>query len=293
MDRSVAYRFAIGYTRYSNLLSVSIGATVQPTHPIPESLRTFPDHTQLPCEDGSFVKNFQEHPQSILLTDSLSSVLARLHPEGDYAIGQDNGIYWRETDPPERGAEAPDWFYVAGVPARLDGKIRRSYVLWKEKKIPAIALEFASGNGSEERDRTPLVDRANGREVKKPGKFWVYEQIVRIPYYGIFSIRRDELEMYRLTDGAYQPTIPDASGRYEIAPLQVSLGLWRGNYQNQHQTWLRWWDAAGNLLPTGQERAEMERQKAEAERQRADAAEERARRLAERLRALGIDPEDI
>jgi hypothetical protein len=22
-----------------------------------------PDHTQLPCEDGTFVKNFQEHPQ--------------------------------------------------------------------------------------------------------------------------------------------------------------------------------------------------------------------------------------
>ncbi|WP_375340279.1 hypothetical protein [Okeania sp. SIO1H4] len=27
----------------------------------------FPDHTQLPDEDGTFVKNFQEHPQSILL----------------------------------------------------------------------------------------------------------------------------------------------------------------------------------------------------------------------------------
>ena len=29
------------------------------------------DHTQLPCEDGTFVKNFQEHPQSILLTESI------------------------------------------------------------------------------------------------------------------------------------------------------------------------------------------------------------------------------
>lgn len=29
----------------------------------------FPDHTQLPDEDGTFVKNFQEHPQSIILTD--------------------------------------------------------------------------------------------------------------------------------------------------------------------------------------------------------------------------------
>ncbi|MEG3845053.1 Uma2 family endonuclease, partial [Microcoleus sp. herbarium14] len=69
----------------------------------------FPDHTQLPESDGTFVKNFQEHPQSILLTDSLEITLQTLHPDGQYAIGQDCGIYWRETDPPEKGAEAPDW----------------------------------------------------------------------------------------------------------------------------------------------------------------------------------------
>lgn len=32
----------------------------------------FPDHTQLPESDGTFVKNFQEHPQGILLTDSIT-----------------------------------------------------------------------------------------------------------------------------------------------------------------------------------------------------------------------------
>jgi Uma2 family endonuclease len=75
----------------------------------------FPDHTQLPEEDGTFGKNFQEHPQSIILTDSIGSVLQGLHPDGQYAIGQDCGIYWRETDPLEKGAEAPDWFYVPNV----------------------------------------------------------------------------------------------------------------------------------------------------------------------------------
>src|SRR5918997_382510 len=103
----------------------------------------FPDHTQLPESDGTFVKNFQEHPQSIILTDSIGPVLERLHPDGQYAIGQDSGIYWRETDPPERGAQAPDWFYVPNVPATLDG-FRRSYVLWPEHMAPFIALEFAS-----------------------------------------------------------------------------------------------------------------------------------------------------
>ncbi len=73
---------------------------------------TLPDHTQLPDSDGTFVKNFQEHPQSVLLTDSLLPWLQQRHPDGRYAIGQDSGIYWRITDPPVRGAVSPDWFYV-------------------------------------------------------------------------------------------------------------------------------------------------------------------------------------
>ncbi|MDX2242333.1 MAG: hypothetical protein NW224_16740 [Leptolyngbyaceae cyanobacterium bins.302] len=66
---------------------------------------------------------------------------------------EDCGIYWRETDPPERGAEAPDWFYVPNVPPLLGSQIQRSYVLWREYITPVIALEFASGDVSEERDR--------------------------------------------------------------------------------------------------------------------------------------------
>ena len=51
-----------------------------------------PDHTQLPSEDGTFVKNFQEHPQSILLTDAIWPVLQQRHLDGNFAIGQDSGI---------------------------------------------------------------------------------------------------------------------------------------------------------------------------------------------------------
>lgn len=100
------------------------------------SALTLPDHTQLPDSDGTFVKNWQEHPQSILLTDSITLVLEELHPDSQYCIGQDLGIYWRLTDPPEKGAEAPDWFYVPNVPPTLEGKTRRSYVLWKEYVAP-------------------------------------------------------------------------------------------------------------------------------------------------------------
>jgi len=111
------------------------------------------------------VKNFKEHPQSLLLTDSIGSILQERHPDGQYAIGQDCGIYWRQTDPPEKGAEAPDWFYVPNVPPLLDGEIRRSYVFWRELMAPFIALEFASGDGSEERDATPLGTVREGKAV--------------------------------------------------------------------------------------------------------------------------------
>jgi Uma2 family endonuclease len=259
----------------------------------------FPDHTQLPESDGTFVKNFQEHPQSLILTDSIGPVLQQRHPDGHYCIGQDCGIYWRETDPPEQGAEAPDWFYVPNVPPKLDGKIRRSYVLWRELLAPLIALEFASGNGEEERNATPSSISVDG-VATKPGKFWVYEQVMRIPFYGIYEINNGKLEMYHLIEGFYQKMNPNERGHYPIAPLGVELGLWQGSYQNQTQVWLRWWDEQGELLLIGDERAELERQRAEqAEQARqqaelARAAEAQARRDAiPRLLELGLSVEQV
>jgi Uma2 family endonuclease len=268
----------------------------QPSTRSPEFPATLPDHTQLPESDGTFVKNFQEHPQSILLTDSIQPVLQQLHPDAQYCIGQDSGIYWRLTDPPERGAEAPDWFYVPHVPPTLDGQPRRSYVLWQEYVAPLIVLEFVSGDGSEERDKTPIT-----------GKFWVYEQAIRVPFYGIYEVSKAQVEVYHLIENTYQLMPANKRGHYAIAPLGVELGIWQGRYQNMQLPWLRWWDFQGNLLLTGEERVEQERQRAtqaelslEQERQRTAQAElsleqerQRAAQFAERLRAMGIDPDEI
>ena len=259
----------------------------------------FPDHTQLPDSDGTFVKNFQEHPQSLILTDSIGQILQQRHPDGQYAIGQDCGIYWRETEPAEQGAEAPDWFYVPNVPPNIDGQIRRSYVLWREHIAPLIALEFASGNGDEERDRTPL-SRTDQGVVTKPGKFWVYERVMRIPYYGIYQVNNGRLEVYRLIDGYYQLLELNQRGHFPIAPLGVELGLWQGSYQNQTMLWLRWWDEEGNLLLMGDERAELERLRGEQQRERAESAEQarqaefQARRDAiPRLLGMGLSAEQV
>ena len=259
----------------------------------------FGDHTQLPESDGTFVKNFQEHPQSLILTDSIGQILQERHPDGQYAIGQDCGIYWRETQPAEQGAEAPDWFYVPNVPPNIDGQMRRSYVLWREHIAPLIALEFASGNGDEERDLTPL-SRTDEGVVTKPGKFWVYERVMRIPYYGIYQVNNGRLEVYRLIDGYYQLLELNQRGHFPITPLGVELGLWQGSYQNQTMLWLRWWDEEGNLLLIGDERAELERLRGEQQRERAESAEQarqaeaQARRDAiPRLLGMGLSVEQV
>jgi hypothetical protein len=238
-----------------------------PTTGLPANL---PDHTQLPDKDGNFVKNYQEPPQGDLLTDCITPILQEIHPDGQYCIGRDCGIYWRLPEPPEapeKGAEAPDWFYIPNVPSTLDGQIRRSYVLWQETVVPLIALEFVSGNGAEERDKTPVK-----------GKFWVYERAIQVPFYGIYEVKKALVEVYQLINGRYQKMKPNSRGRYPIEPLKVELGIWQGQYQNQQWPWLRWWDAEGHLLLTSQEKALQERQRAD--------------RLAEQLRALGVEPEN-
>ncbi|MEM1032642.1 MAG: Uma2 family endonuclease, partial [Myxococcota bacterium] len=72
----------------------------------------------------------------------------------------------------------------------------------------------------------------------------------------------------------------------EIESLGLKLGPWEGTFEQQTGTWLRFWDLDGELLLTGDEKAEAERHKAEAERQKADL-------LAAKLRELGVDPDAL
>lgn len=212
------------------------------------------------------MKNFREHPQRLLLSNSITPVLKQFHPDDQYCIGQEVGIYWRLTQPPEDGAIVPDWFYVPHVNADLNGQPRRSYVLWQEYMAPLLVLEFVSGDGLEERDRTPLT-----------GKFWIYEQAIRVPFYGIYEVARSQLEVYRLVENSYVAMLPNKRGHYPIAQMGVELGIWQGRYHSMQLPWLRymqlpwlrWWDLSGNLLLTDEEQAEQERQQAARERQRA------------------------
>jgi hypothetical protein len=101
------------------------------------------------------------------------------------------------------------------------------------------------------------------------------------------------LTVYRLHDLGYEP-----QETAQFASLRLGLTLWEGTFEAKHDTWLRWTDVHGTLIPTGKERAEQEHQRAEQEhqraeqeRQRAEQEHQRAERFAALLRRSGIDPE--
>ena len=127
--------------------------------------------------------------------------------------------------------------------------MRRSYVLWHEYVAPLIVLESVSGDGSEERDKTPSPS-PDQEEEKKAGKFWVYEQAIRVPFYGIYEVKKASVEVYHLVDGRYERLSANERGHYAIAPIGVEFGIWQGRYEEMELPWLRWWDDQGNLLLT-------------------------------------------
>ena len=268
-----------------------------------------PTHLDLPFEDGELVENYRELPQTELLNSTLRPVLRRMNPDGQFAIGGNSGVYWSITDPPLRGAVAPDWFCVSGVdPTLANGTPRRSYVMWQERKVPQVVIEYISRDGKKERDTTPNT-----------GKFWIYENGVRAPYYVIFDSFRGTLEVHHLEGKFYRPVQANEHGRFPIPELGIEFGLWRGYFGNENAIWLRAWNSDGSLIPAASElvermtaqieekdrdvvqekqradveknRADVEKQRAEREKQRADVEKQHSEKLAAKLRALGLDPD--
>ena len=69
------------------------------------------------------------------------------------------------------------------------------------------------------------------------------------------------------------------------------LTLWEGLFEEDiPRLWLRWCDEQGQVIPTGAEGQEQERQRAEQAEQQIEQERQRADRLAELLRQQGIDP---
>jgi Uma2 family endonuclease len=220
------------------------------------------------------------------------------YPKDQVLAAADLNLYYNPDRPGWH--KRPDWFGVVGVSRFYQGKgkpkkqdkpdkkeLRLSYVVWYEKVLPVIVIEFLSRSTHKD----DLGQKAS--KGKQPTKWQVYEQILQIPYYVTFDRRTDEMRVFCLDDSdtpQYQEQIV-ADSRFWFPRLEMGLGLWQGEYRGIDRLWLRWYDVEGNWIPTEAEqerlRAEQERLRAEQERLRAE--QERLRAEQERLRAEQAD----
>lgn len=271
---------------------------------------TLPTMYDLPSEDpeeSGLPDQFHEfQPELLRLTFSPN------YPEDLVFTASDLNVYYDVHH--QNWHKRPDWFAVLGVPRLYDGHdMRLSYVIWQEGVSPYLAVELLSPSTEKEdlgeNFRKLEASDRNGHHLigkaaeKPPSKWEVYEQILRIPYYIIFSRYSDRLQVFNLQSGHYQEAqLPDQ--KFWLPEIDLGLGVWEGEYRGMHRLWLRWYDTEGNWLPTDTERlklakqaivsveqrAESAEQRAKSAEQRAETAEQRAADLAQRLRELGIEP---
>ncbi|HBI46876.1 MAG TPA: hypothetical protein DDY78_29090 [Planctomycetales bacterium] len=159
-------------------------------------------------------------------------------------------------------AVVPDCLLSLDVrcPTDLQVKEGHSYYQWDMGKQPDVVIEIVS-------------DRTGGEESYKKG---LYARL-GVPYYAVFDpksfLSAEALRTYELVGGNYRLTEPGP-----WAKVGLGLRLWQGKFEGYEDVWLRWCDENGEIVPTGEERAQQ--------------AEERIRILQAELRQLrGESPE--
>ena len=189
----------------------------------------------------------------------------------------------------------PDWFGVVGVSRLYQGQdLRLSYVTWQEQVNPFVVVELLSP-GTEEED----LGETRTKPGKPPTKWQVYEQILQVPYYIIFSRYTNQIQGFHLVNGHYEPMALN-DNRMAMPEIGLSLGLWQGSFRGIERLWLRWFTLSGELILTpteeatvAQQQVMIAQQQVMTAQQQAITAQQRAERLATRLRELGIDPEEL
>lgn len=249
-----------------------------------------PDGNQLLSHEPEMESSL--HYMQLLLLVSCLEWLWRDRP--DFFIGANLTIYFSRQQLRNNDSRGPDFFLVKQVEKRP----RNSWVVWEEDgRYPSLIIELLSNS-------TAKVDRTLKKEL--------YQERFHTSEYFWFSPESLEFEGFRLGTTGYEEIAPNAQGWRWSQELDMYLGI--------ADRKLRYFSAAGDLIPTPEEaeqqqrlraewqtqraeqeaqraeqeaqRAEQEAQRAEQEAQKAAIATQRAERLAAQLRSLGIQPQD-
>ena len=220
------------------------------------------------------VDNWFQERQRRLLPESLYASWRAAGQQSPFLAASDVGLFYKISEQ----AVVPDVMVSLSVevPDNWWEDHNRSYLTWEFGKAPDIAIE--------------IVSNRKGKEDEKLQRY----ATAGVPYTIIYDPRlylgKRPLRVYVLHARQYIEVADPAW----LEGVDIGLTLWEGSYDGMSATWLRWCDRDGNILSTGlelaeqeRERAKQERKRAEQERERADQERERAERLAARLRELG------
>jgi Uma2 family endonuclease len=178
------------------------------------------------------------------------------------------GVFYSPHQPPL----VPDFFLSLDVQPHQDwyAKEHRSYFVWEFEKAPDVAVE--------------IVSNRKGGELSD--KLRRYAQI-GVTYYIVYDPQRllseDVVRVYERSFGKRYRLRKDTL----LPELGLRVMLWEGEFEGHTNTWLRWCDTAGNVIPTGEERAvraEVRVTEAETRAAQAEAELARLREEVERLK---------
>lgn len=254
--------------------------------PPPKFELLLPDQDQLPYDDNETMETQRHKMQMDLLIEGLDTWLEQRE---DGYVGGNMFVYFSQAQIKSQDFKGPDFFAVTGV----SKKERKSWVVWQEEKAPDVIIELLS-------ESTASYDKTTKKAV--------YQDKLRVSeYYWYDPWHPEDFAGFTLVHGQYHPKELNDQGWLMSEALGLALVRWSGVYRTVDTVWLRWATLEGEILPTGQELAQQERQKVEQERLRAEqeclrAEQERLRAEQERLRAeslaaklreLGVDPDNL
>ena len=227
----------------------------------PEDLEfSDPDLRDVITEDDTPVDNLISEKQQRLLTTTLYNSFVTDFP---FLATANVGLFYKDKEPPL----VPDVLLSLRVklPEDWTQKKNRSYFVFVFGKPPEVAIEIVSNK----------IGNELGSKIKDYA-------VAGVSYYVVFDPLKELgetiLQVYELRNNIYVD-----NGNFFLSQIGLGLTIWHGIFEGLEYDWLRWCDASGNILLTGnelaqqaQQRAEQEKQRAEQEKQRAQQAQQQA-----------------
>jgi Uma2 family endonuclease len=196
----------------------------------------------LVTEDDEPVDNLYSAKQQRLLARTIYSSWIPPQSEGKhkkrrkFLADVNVGLFYAIHEPPM----VPDMFLSLDVEPHegwLD-KEHRSYFIWEFGKAPEVVVEIVSNRKGHELDK----------KLKDYARMGVTYYVVHGPKN---RLSEDTVRVYEIGFGKRYRLREDL----KLPEVELSLTLWKGVFEGLEDTWLRWVDADGNLIPTGEERA--------------------------------------